>query len=150
MGLTFEQVKITPEYKRSTRKQKLFIEKMAENGGDAGKATFDSFPCKDQHTADCLSYKVMNYPHVYACIQMLFADTREKAFTDTILRRILQGKVTEEELEAWRFYAKRVKLTQGDLPTKRDATQLVDPTLPAVPATPPPAPGESFLDDFED
>ena len=101
----WEEVAETPEFKRLTAKQKMFVVTYIENGYDPIHATRTAYLCKSDKNAHIMSYALLRNFHVIMCLAYHFGDDPEKTFLDSLARDIHKGTIDDNLLKAYLLYA---------------------------------------------
>ena len=116
--LSIDDMKDTPEYKRLTVKQRLFVQTYICNGYEPVNATRTAHSCKNDKVAKVMSYAIMASPHVAAVLAMHFGDDPLEAFKHDLRRAIKKGGLTAEAIAGYRLLAEVQGFTSKRRPTQ--------------------------------
>ncbi len=120
-GLTLDELRETAEFQRMTGKQKKFVETYITNGYKLVPAIREAYVCKNDVTANVMSYSVMNSLNVTFCLALHFGEKPIDTFKKHMSRLILRNRITKTQVQAWELYARingwSVRLQRKDFGT---------------------------------
>lgn len=128
--LSLDQLKETPEYKKLTPKQQLFVATyvaggLADGNYDAVLATRTAYPCRSEEVARIMSYAIMANIRIVAILNRHFGAEPIEEFLVLLDRAINNKKITIAQVNALKLkcdilgYANRLpgmKYAMGVIP----------------------------------
>ena len=103
--LSLEQLKETPEYKRLTPKQQLFVATyvaggLSDGNYDAVLATRTAYPCRSEEVARIMSYAIMANIRIIAVLNRHFGAEPIEEFLALLDRAINNKRITIAQVNA--------------------------------------------------
>jgi len=127
--LTLEELQMTPEYQRLTRKQQLFVATYVAGGlldgqYDAVEATRTAYKCKTVENARVMSYSLLQNIHIVEVLNRHFNVEPIEEFLRTLDRAIQNKKLTQAQISALYLKA-RILGFDSKLPGKKSLTGVI-------------------------